>query len=456
MTIQGQNPPSPSARLPGRGMRVLGCLLALAAAVYVTINLGIPLAPERLPTPPGDPDAPPRYRVLDFSQEWASARNLFNAKPIYRDHNEAICDYLGFHRDLSDPNIYYSLQVNAHPPTSVLLGIPFAWMEYHHAFLAWNVLSLAAVIASGWLVVRQLGVRVTLTGLLITYVLVLLYSPFRQQFSQGQLNAVLLLLITGAWAAERSARPGLAGVLLAVAAAVKFIPAFLLLYYAVRGRWRVVWSGVACLAAVTVLTVLVLGSEAFTTYFGSVMPHVATTYADGWINASLPGFFKKLFEARSGHIEPLLRSPALCLIGIVLADLAVVLVTFVVARRARTRAGEDLAFGLAIVAMLLVAPITWDHYFLLLLIPLVLVGMQLRKLGGWIWLFFLCLVPLWLAPLWLYKPARLGSESLEHPAQPWQVLTGLSLQCYALVGLFAVLTAAASRERGTGPGGPAT
>jgi hypothetical protein len=51
-------------------------------------------------------------------------------------------------------------------------------------------------------------------------VLVLLYSPFRQQFSQGQLNAVLLLLITGAWAAERSARPGLAGVLLAVATAV--------------------------------------------------------------------------------------------------------------------------------------------------------------------------------------------------------------------------------------------
>jgi hypothetical protein len=204
---------------------------------------------------------------------------------------------------------------------------------------------------------------------------------------------------------------------------------------------------------VTVLTLLVLGPEAFTTYFGSVMPHLATTYADGWINASLPGFFKKLFEARSGHIVPLLRSPTPCLGGIVVADLAVVLVTFVVARRARTRAEKDLAFGLAIVAMLLVAPITWDHYFLLLLIPLVLVGMRLRRLGGWIWLFFLSLVPLWLAPHWLYLPVRLGSESFEHPAQPWQVLTGLSFQCYALVGLFAVLIAASSRERGSRPAG---
>jgi hypothetical protein len=427
--------------------------LAFSVAVYVTINLGVRLLPERMLPPPGDPDGQPRYRVLDFSQEWASARNLFNGYPIYRDHNEAIYDYLGFRRDTSDPNIYYSLQVNAHPPTSVLLGIPFAWMEYHHAFLAWNVLSLGLVVASAWLVIRQLGVRVTLAGLMIFYVLVLLFSPFRQQVSQGQLNAVLLALITGAWAAERSARPGLAGVLLGLATAIKLIPAFLLLYYAVRGRWRVVWSGVACLAFVTALTVLVLGPEAFTTYYGEVMPHVAATYADGWINASLPGFFEKLFAAPSGHIVPLVRSPALRTGAIVIGDCFVGLVLFVVARRARSRAEEDLAFGMAVVAMLLVAPITWDHYFLLLLVPVALVATRLRRLGGWIWLFFLCLVPLWLPPHWLYKPFRLSSESFVQPARPWQVLTALSLQCYALVGLFAVLTAAAWRERRSQPEG---
>ena len=40
------------------------------------------------------------------------------------------------------------------------------------------------------------------------------------------------------------------------------------------------------------------------------------------------------------------------------------------ARRARTRDQRDLAFGLAVTAMLLVSPITWDYSLPLLLVPL--------------------------------------------------------------------------------------
>src|SRR5262249_3737422 len=237
---------------------------------------------------------------LDFAQEWTSARNFLTGQPIYRDLNESVHDHLGFWRNLNDPNIFYSLHVNAHPPTSVLLALPITWLDYPDAFLTWNLVSLGLFVASIWLVVRQLGLRVTFLGVVIGYGLLLVCGPFRAQMLQGQLNIVLLALITGAWAAERSDRPALAGVLLGLATAIKLFPGFLLLYYAMRGRWRVVLAGIAALLACTVLTAGIFGADAYVVYVRDVMPQVAKYY-DGWLNVSLPGLFTKLFAAPSGH-----------------------------------------------------------------------------------------------------------------------------------------------------------
>src|SRR5262249_11408927 len=154
-------------------------------------------------------------------------------------------------------------------------------------------------------------------------------------------NIVLLALITGAWAAERSDRPALAGALLGLATAIKLFPGFLLLYYAMRGRWRVVLAGIAALLACTVLTAGLFGADAYVVYVRDVMPQVAKYY-DGWLNVSLPGLFTKLFAAPSGHITPLLRSPALRYGAIVLSDVVLGLLLLAATLRAHSREERDL------------------------------------------------------------------------------------------------------------------
>src|SRR5262249_12093262 len=187
------------------------------------------------------------------------APSLLTWQAICRDHNQAIHDYLGFWRDSSNPNFYFSLHVNAHPPTSVFLAVPFAWMDYQTAFLVWNLVSLLLFAGTVALVVRQLGLSVTLPAAAVAFVLLVQCSPLRAQLMQGHLNPVLLALITGAWAAERSNRPGWAGVLLGLATAIKLFPGFLLVYYAIRGRWRVVFSGAMSFVLCTAVTLLVVG-----------------------------------------------------------------------------------------------------------------------------------------------------------------------------------------------------
>src|SRR2546423_1805746 len=60
----------------------------------------------------------------------------------YTDQSRSRCTkYLGRRTTLIIPP-------NAHPPTSVLLVIPFAWTDYVHASMLWNCVLLLALGAS--------------------------------------------------------------------------------------------------------------------------------------------------------------------------------------------------------------------------------------------------------------------------------------------------------------------
>jgi hypothetical protein len=419
---------------------------SLVLALLTTLQFSRHLRPERLPDNPATLGTP-RYQILDFAQEWASARNLVGGLPIYRDQEEALFDYLGMRPDPNDPSDRFIVRRNAHPPVSVFLAVPFARMDYPDAFLAWNLASLVIFALSLWVLVRQLGVGVTRTRLLAAWALLLSFSPLWHQVAQGQLNLVLLALIIGGWAFERSGWPISAGVFLGVATAIKLFPGFLLVYYAVRGRWRVVLGGGTTAIVVTGLTIGVTGLDPYRAYFQDVLPYVAT-YRDWWVNASLPGLWSKLFEANSGHVVPLVRNAALHQGALAASTVLVCAVLVWATRAAGSPLEHDLTFGLAVVAMLLVSPLTWDHALVLLLVPLALLASQLRRLGNWRWLFLACLPAVWLAPKFVFERTIGGpGEYRGQVATSRQVLGVISYQCYGLIGLFVVGLAAVERER---------
>jgi hypothetical protein len=65
----------------------------------------------------------------------------------------------------------------------------------------------------------------------------------------------------------------------------------------------------------------------------------------------------------------------------------VVAAVVVVVRRAQSRYERDHAFATCITAMLLVTPIVWDHYLLLLLLPVALLWASLPTSGPVRWDF---------------------------------------------------------------------
>jgi hypothetical protein len=378
----------------------------------------------------------PAGHIMDFGQEWLSARNLLNGQPVYQEQLPAWERTTGQH-----PDPTAMLEWNAHPPTAVLLALPFAWMDYPDAQLAWNVVSLGALAGSLYLVWRGLGAPFTVWMLLPTVALLLVCNPLTVQLLQGQLNLILLLLIVAAWASDRSGRPWWAGAFLGVAAAVKLFPGFLFLYFLLRRRWRSVAAGAVCFAVVTGATAALEGQLSYMTYVTEVLPGLEKYRAD-WLNCSLTGFWFRLFNPdASRKVTPLWQAPALASAGALVSSALVVACLAPVVWRARGRDGGDRAFALSVTAMLLISPITWNHYLLLLLPP-----------AAWLWLrlprgparaaLAPVLVLFWVPADWLFASV-MGRYVLDYQARmagpaaaPWQVLTGISAQFYALLGLF--------------------
>jgi hypothetical protein len=374
--------------------------------------------------------------VPDFFQEYASARNWLEGLPIYTDHRQTAPRYLHVSLDSKRAHVF----ANGHPPTSVLCALPFAKFDFADSFLAWNLVSISALAGSLWIVQRQLRIPFSYWSIAPLLSLLLLCYPLWEQIRLGQLTLVLLLLLTGSWAAERSGRPWLAGVLLGAAATIKLSPAFLFLYYALRGRWYVVIAGVVTIASLTGLTAIVLGLDAYRSYFLTVLPEIQR-FRVGWNNDSLWGFWSRLFDPAPEHArdrsltDPIFYSPGLAVALSLAASAAVVGVLTWAVRRDRQGRKNDLTFALAVTAMLLVSPICWEHYLLLLLVPLAVVWEELPA-GRFARALFLVIV----TAVWLGYPLVWTAFDLNgRTATPIDSLGVLSYQFYSLLGLVALI-----------------
>ncbi len=314
---------------------------------------------------------------VDLVQEWASVRNWFTGLPVYEDHAVSLPRHLP--EMFGDPNkVRIEIHYNAHPPSSVFLALPLGWLSYGDALLAWNVISLLMIFWSIYLIIRGLDLKIPAWFWLPGLAILLLYNPLKQQVNQGQLNGILLLLLTQAWLAERMGKERWAGFWIGLATVIKLFPGALFLFLLMRCRWRGVITGLFTMLAVTLITILVLGVETYEDYLFTVIPTL-NEFRAGKLNSSIWGFWIKLFiGSQSEKVQALAAWPWLAWLGIAISAGLVTWAIGWVAWRSRTQESGDAAFALTLTGMALLSPITWDHSLLLLFMPLFWLWKQVK------------------------------------------------------------------------------
>jgi hypothetical protein len=343
----------------------------------------------------------------DFFQDYTSARNLLSGRPIYTRIDQAIYEYTGRR---TTARVAY----NAHPPTSVLLALPFAGMAYVPAAVAWNLLSLALLAGSLAVLFSELRFDFTLSHLVLLSIVLGSWPPLWAHLIQGQLGILILFLLTLAWRAARHGRDALAGGIIGLAATIKIFPAVLIAYFIFQRRFRLAIASILGLVLISAVTLLITGPETFRDYLITVLPTLKRWNEYGQ-NASLTGFFSRLLSPSQAGVAELMAS-ALVAVAVWVRS---------------TRADFDETFALAITGALLITPLTWPHSLVILLLPLAVYGARLayadcasRWLAGAGWL--LMTVPQALLPGFdEYKTASAAVS-----------LTVLSLNFYGLLAFF--------------------
>ena len=373
---------------------------------------------------------PSANRVNDFYQDWGSARNHQVGVAIYSHHGVSIPRHLGI---AFDPAA--GVDYNAHPPTTVLLTLPFAALDYRDAVLAWNSLSLTAFLISLLITARIL----TAPAWLWTPVLAVLpfCHPLYGSLFQGQLTLILVFLVTATWALDRSGRSDLAAIVLGTAAAIKLFPAFLLLIPAAQGRIRPILVTLATLLGLSALAAWILGVDAYRDYFQIVLP-AQTRFRSLGYNYAIAGLWHKLFDPAGEHglTTALLVSPATAQLGTLCTDLAITLLAFLTLRNARDVHESDRAFGVVVTAMLLVSPVTWDASLPLLMTPVAILAAAVGASPRWRWMLIGILAVVWMPQQLLTRAALLNHAT---PVATWAFMMGApSIKTYALIAIFAL------------------
>lgn len=229
------------------------------------------------------------------------------------------------------------------------------------------------------LLLRWWGGRPALWKVAGIAVCAFIWDPLLDEFIIGQLNTLLLLLLTGAWLALRKGRGG-GGVLLGVVLSLKLMAWPIIIFLALRRDWRA--AGTACVT--TTLAHLVaaaaMGCGAVADYYVHVGAAVAGLYRAHGANFSAWSVGWRLFQGVSSSVvwsvtaPPLIYSPGAARVVSYALPAALLGAGLLFTRKAKH---FDTAFAALICVSILVSPITWSHYLILAAIPL---AVMLRSL----------------------------------------------------------------------------
>jgi hypothetical protein len=242
-----------------------------------------------------------------------------------------------------------------YPPTFVPLVLAFGLLSASTATWAWIALLLAAF----WVGVAAMPVSGRTRWIVV--LLAALSWPFLYAVKLGQVGPVLFALFAIGW--RGIDRPSVLGTTGALGAAIKMQPGLVLAWALLTRRPRAFLIGLVVLGVLAVLATLVAGTGAwadFLTLVGRVADPITT-----------PHNFTPGAVAFQAGVE---RETASL---IQWASMAAVAVVFVAA--ALWLPAEP-SYLVALIASQLLSPILWDHYALVLLLP---VAWLVDR--GWTW-----------------------------------------------------------------------
>jgi len=182
---------------------------------------------------------------------------------------------------------------------------------------------------------------------------------------------IIAACLIGGWFYLRLEKSCVAGFLFAIATLIKLFPGLVLLYLLMRKDWQTFLATVFFICFGLFVTAFIVGFNDMQTYSIIMVARDIDEWRSFVLNHSITGMITMTFGDRTVWTEPLIQLPRIKSLLVILLNSAILIYTILKIRvMAIKKELVDYAFGLTIVAMLLLFPITWGHIFPLLILPI--------------------------------------------------------------------------------------
>ena len=278
-------------------------------------------------------------------------------------------------------------------PIVALLFLPFSQLRYSIAVTAFTVLGTAFVVAACYAILRLTEARGWRRSALIGSFAV--NGPLIYSMKEGNSTHFFLLVLLFLFVLTEKKRDFVVGSLIAVSALIKIPIGLLGIYFLFRRRWRVVAGLGVTLTVVAAASVWMFGVAPHLAWIQRcVGPYVGKPMAAFNVQ-SADGFLARLMT--DGNVLnwiPLdvgldFHVARYALIGSLLLPVLVILWS---SGPPRTIREEYLELSIMIPTLLTVFPVSWTHYYLLMLLPFGLyLGNKIDFPDGKAWHACMCL-----------------------------------------------------------------
>jgi alpha-1,2-mannosyltransferase len=275
------------------------------------------------------------------------------------------------------------LDSNTHPPSEVWLPVLVSFLPWPQAADIWRgALHVGFLAAIVWVFLDLRRQGASKERLLLAVALAVWLIPVQTSVDFGQLDVPILLLLLLARDLYRRPNGAVwAGAAIGVAACLKPSPVLLLIYFLVRGDWRVIAGAVGAALAHVVLSGALLGPQVWFDWVFKVLPQLlggSTNYANHTFNALSYHLFAEPRLLTSLAPPPALPAArALTTVLNVAVMGAAIFVTWKYARRWNAGAGSgrpllafELGYGLFILVTLVTSSLSWEHYYTWAYLPI--------------------------------------------------------------------------------------
>lgn len=312
----------------------------------------------------------------DFLKFYLSARFMLGGEGIYTPLTlDTIPGDIQIEPELFD----HPILANLNPPILALFMSPLARISYPNAYIVWWLVSLTLGLLSVYLINNAGHQNLSQQNFFELSIIFLLFFPTLLTFLSGQISTLLLFLVVIAWVAGRKGKDRLSGIALGVALSLKLFTGLFIPVLMIQRRWKLLGWYLGTFITLNLVALISVGLDNHIDYLKTISS--ISWYSASW-NTSLMGFLTRIFGGSDSI--PLINSPTTGLIiNFVVSSIIVITLLWLTKKSDKEKmAAFDLVFSLTIVSMLLISPLGWIYYYVLLLIPLVAAWSAAKKLDS--------------------------------------------------------------------------